>query len=207
MDYFQLSSLLSDIQGAINNRPLTYRITDENNLQTISPNSFLKSGNYKSLVFDNLDGIQLEIPSRRNILDALIRRDEIFNSFSEIWYKDYLLSLRESGRNLYQEEWENLIKIGDIVLIEAPNKTRPFWPIGKVIELFAGDDGCIRSVKLLRGDGTEGTHSISLLYPLELNAYTDQKNDQTTDKYVAPLRKSSRKAATIAKDKIRQIAQ
>ena len=207
MDYFQLSSLLSDIQSAINNRPLTYRNTDDNYLEVISPNSFLKSSYYKSLIFDNLDGTQLEIPNRQNILTSLLHREEIFHKFYEHWYKDYLLSLRESGRELHQVEWDNLIKLGDIVLIEVPNKSRPFWPMGKVTELLTGDDERIRTVKLIRGDRTEGIYSISLLYPLELNAYTDQKNDPKINNDVVPLRRSSRKAAALAKTKMKNIAQ
>ena len=78
---------------------------------------------------------------------------------------------------------------------------------GLFIELFKGDDGCVRSVRLIRGDGSEGTHSISLLYPLELNAYTDQKKDQVIDEGTAPLRRSVRKAAAQATVKISEIAQ
>jgi hypothetical protein len=41
--------------------------------------------------------------------------------------------------------------------------------MGRVTELFRGNDGKIRSVKLVRPDRSEGTYSINLLYPLELS--------------------------------------
>ena len=148
----------------------------------------------------------MEIPSRQDILNSLIHRDEIFNAFSESWYKDYLLSLRESSRDLHQVEWDNAVQLGDIVLIEVPNKTRPFWPIGKVIELLPRNDECVRTVRLIKSDRSEGVYSISLLYPLELNAYTDQRQTPVNNQVVA-LRQSKRKASAQAKIKIKDIAQ
>ena len=59
--------------------------------------------------------------------------------------------------------------MGDIVLIKAINKPRPFWMMGKVLEIVMGFDGSIRSVKLKQGNGTVEYHSICNLYPLELS--------------------------------------
>ena len=77
--------------------------------------------------------------------------------------------MRQTSRNLYQSEWTNRIKIGDIVLIQTPNKPRPFWLLGRVIDVIVGHDNKIRSVLLKRGDGQTCHHSICHLYPLELS--------------------------------------
>ena len=42
IEYFELLTLLSDIQNAINTRPLTYRCSSDNDLQEITPNCFLR---------------------------------------------------------------------------------------------------------------------------------------------------------------------
>ena len=110
-----------------------------------------------------------EPPSRESFISTLSCRDEIFDHFRELWYENYLLSLRENCRNLHERNWENKISAGDVVLIKMLNKTRPYWLLGLVLELIVGHDGKVRSVKLKRGDGVIVHHSINHLYPLELS--------------------------------------
>ena len=91
-----------------------------------------------------------------------------------------MLSLCEYCRDLHQCNWVNKIKAGDVVLIKTPNKTRPYWLLGRVLERIAGYDNAVRSVKLKIGDGLVVHHSVNHLYPLELSlthAYRDSVND------------------------------
>ena len=167
---FQLMTLLSDIENSINNRPLTYRSSD-NDLDCISPNSFLKICNGSSLIFND-DSHDLYLPpseKQKAMERSLDKRDEVFEHFKKDWYESYLLNLRKQSANLHQSNWTNRIKIGDVVLIKQPNKTRPFWLLGRILEVIMGDDGKIRSVLLLRGDGKKAHHSICHLYPMELS--------------------------------------
>merc|ERR1712055_323282 len=62
----------------------------------------------------------------------------------------------------------NKVKINDIVLIKNPSRPRPYWLLGRVVQLFPGDDGNVRSVQVRRGDGQVQTHSLKHLYPLKL---------------------------------------
>ena len=79
------------------------------------------------------------------------------------------MSLREHSRNLYQTAWEDKIKVGDIVLIKAFNKPRPFWMMGRVLQRITGADGKVRIVKIKQSNGLEEHHSLKNLYPLELS--------------------------------------
>ena len=54
------------------------------------------------------------------------------------------------------------------MLIKRPQKARPFWILGRVLELIIGDDDKVRSVKVKSGDGNVQLNSIKHLYPLEL---------------------------------------
>ena len=83
--------------------------------------------------------------------------------------RSYLLSLRENSRDLYETNWKNQIQVGDIVLIEDPVKIRPYWDMGRVLEVIVGADDKIRSAKVIRKDRSEGTYPVKLLYPLELS--------------------------------------
>ena len=108
-------------------------------------------------------------PGQEDLVKTLDVQNDILDHFRVIWREDYLLSLRENSRNLYSSSWVNRIKVGQIVLIKTPNKSRPFWSLGRVLQMFVGSDGKVRSVVLKRGDGREGHYSICHLYPLELS--------------------------------------
>ena len=113
--------------------------------------------------------------------ETLASRDKAFQDLREKWYTTYLLSLREHSRDLHQCNWVNKVKAGDVVLINIPNKTRPYWLLGRVLELIVGHDNAVRSVKLKRSDGQVVHPSINHLYPLELSithAYRDNVEDQ-----------------------------
>ncbi|GFT18902.1 DUF5641 domain-containing protein [Nephila pilipes] len=58
-------------------------------------------------------------------------------------------------------------KVGEIVLIENPNKKRLYWPLGKVVEMIPGRDGKVRTLKL-RCSKTEIIRPIQTVFPLEI---------------------------------------
>ena len=101
-------------------------------------------------------------------------------SVKELWYDRYLLSLRESGKDLHQIKWSNEISVDDIGLVKLLNKSRPYWVLGRVLELVRGHDDKVRSVKLKRGDGVVAHHSINHLYPIELS-FTHNPHFQNND--------------------------
>ena len=70
LEYFQFNSLLTDVQESINSRPLTYRDSDVDNLEVVTPNSFLKLDIAKRSNFANLDGSELEMPNRKNLIET-----------------------------------------------------------------------------------------------------------------------------------------
>ena len=207
IEYFQFASLLSDIQNAINSRPLTYRDFDLNNVDVVTPNSFLKPGSTYELVFGNVASSDLQIPNRKSLINTLEKREELITAFKNLWFESYLLSLRETSRDMYESHWEDKIKVGDIVLINSPIKTRAFWPLGRVTELLTGSDAKTRCVRVKRGGSMEEVHSINLLYPLELSTspgFDDNPANmgKLPTNQNATTRKSTRTAFKVAKKKI-----
>ena len=118
-------------------------------------------------------------PSRDALAQTIALRDEIFAEFKEAWYQTYLLSLREHCRDLHQCKWQNKIKVGDVVLVKVPNKPRPYWLLGRVLELIVGHDNAVRSVKLKRGDRKVAHHSVNHLYPLQLTLTHTHRDDSS----------------------------
>ena len=205
LEYFQFLSLVSDIENVMNNRPLTYRDSDPD-FEPITPNKFLKLDTSRDFIIDNVAGSDLQIPRRKELISSLEKRQEMLDTFRESFYNEYLLALRETSRDSYQGHWENRIKIGDIVLINVPNKPRPFWPMGRVLELLTGSDGKVRSVRLKRDDSSEGIHSINLLVPLEMEiapSSTDGVDTTPNESGSAKERPPRRKAALRCEDIIK----
>ena len=90
---------------------------------------------------------------------------------------------------MFDSNFCNKIKEGDIVLVKNPAKTRQHWVLGRIIELYPGPDGKVRNVKLLRGDADwekkEGLkpelHSLQHFFPMELS---------TTHPHTSPIPQS-----------------
>ena len=187
LNYFELLTLISDIQSSVNSRPLTYRCSDDKELEIITPNSFLRPNINTGIIVntrqENSDN--LDPPSRLELVKSLENREELINKFKSSWYDEYLLSLREVSKDLHQSSFQNRIKIHDVVLIRNPAKPRPYWYLGRVIDLIVGEDGIIRSVKLKRGDGADVLHSLKHLYPLELSITHDHHPQKPIDDTVS----------------------
>ncbi|GFR22988.1 hypothetical protein TNCT_295441 [Trichonephila clavata] len=75
-------------------------------------------------------------------------------------------------------------KVGEIVLIENPNKKRLYWPLGKVIELIPGRGGKVRTLKL-RCSNSEIIRPIQRVFPLEIQSaettdFTSEKSEENS---------------------------
>ena len=97
LSYFELLTVISDVQNVVNSQPLTYRSSD-NDLETITPNCFLKADpNDNAILRFDEDPIWERDPTSKDTLtDALSARDELLSHFKELLYENYLLSLRET---------------------------------------------------------------------------------------------------------------
>lgn len=73
LDYFRLVTVLSDIQHAINCRPLTYHCSDYISLEVLTPNHFLKPNVETNLFF---------------IVKYLELREKILLNFKRLWYEE-----------------------------------------------------------------------------------------------------------------------
>ena len=153
--------MLSDIQVAVNNRPLTYRCADEDGLEILTPNKFLRPHVEANLIVRNPKDNLTQPALRNDLVKSLSVREKMVSHFNGLWFDDYLLSLRSLYKNLHETEFENKIKVNDLVLIKNPVKARQHWCLGRVIQLIHGSDNKVRSVKLLRGDAKYNKVSVN----------------------------------------------
>ena len=59
------------------------------------------------------------------------------------------------------------VQIGDVMLVISPDTSRGNWPLGRVLEVYPGQDGHVRVVKIQVGEGTL-IRPVNKLCPLEL---------------------------------------
>ena len=150
---------ITDIQLAVNNRPLTYR-TKDGELDILTPNHLIQPGKkFPSLVLsEEISKMPWDVETeeyRENLFCSLEARDALQARFLEIWKTDYLLSLREAHKNSQvSPKVHPYLKVGSIVLLKNPFKARVFWTMVRIKEIIPSNDGKIRAVKIQRSDGT-----------------------------------------------------
>ena len=140
-----LHTLLLEIESIVNSRPLTSFSNDIDDLEPLTPNHFLTGRSSSYTNFANITEKNVNSRTKWKSVQA------VTNMYWKRWIKEYLPLL--TLRNKWTKHRKNM-KIGDIVLIEEDNIKRSKWPLARVIKLFYGKDGVLRSIQLKTKDST-----------------------------------------------------
>ena len=168
---YQLQSVFAEAEYIINSRPLVPNSADPEDLECLTPNHLL------------LQRGQLSLPPGLFSEDNLYFKQQwkkvqyLADQFWQRWIKEYLPSLQEP------KKWNAIrrnLSVGDIVLLEEKNVARGLWNLARVIEVFPGRDGLVRSAKIKTAT-SEYTRPISKMCLLELADYEsdNKKNCET----------------------------
>ncbi|KAH7941463.1 hypothetical protein HPB49_013927 [Dermacentor silvarum] len=76
--------------------------------------------------------------TRRDLSKKLRYRQKLVDHLWIRWKKEYLLELRTL--HLYPSHPSSSIQVDDVVLIEEPILSRSIWPLGRVVDIFPGED-------------------------------------------------------------------
>ena len=171
LNYDELLTILTEIEGVINARPITYVYDDEESVSyALTPSQLI----YGRRLCSNPNSQHYEIFSTNASLTRRARyHRQILRQFTSRWRKEYLLNLRENSRVNSKRQKTEELTVGDIV-IKNDKTNRSFWRLGRIEQLIAGGDGMNRAamVKVSNEDGKSGMlrRSIEHLVPLEVNA-------------------------------------
>ena len=152
-----LATLMCIVESIINSRPLTVVSDDPKDPKPLTPNDLLIPKGYS---YSYPDG---EFSPKDLYVKRRWRQVQHYaNVFWHRWLREYLPSLQTRSK------WQDLqtnVKINDIVLLceESP---RSQWPLARVIEVYPGNDGNVRKVKV-RTRSTELVRPIGKLCMLE----------------------------------------
>uniref|UniRef100_A0A914V113 Integrase catalytic domain-containing protein n=1 Tax=Plectus sambesii TaxID=2011161 RepID=A0A914V113_9BILA len=177
LKFEQFYTLLPEVEAVVNSRPLTFIYDDFKSRQILRPIDFLLPEGeigIPPLEEDRKNDEYLPpgLDSRYKMLQMWKKSLKNLDKFWELWYDEYLLSLRERTQTTHKEariHAKILPKIDEIVLIKEEGAPRGTWQLGKIIELKEGKNKAVRSAKVQLANKSIINRPINLLYPLELS--------------------------------------
>jgi hypothetical protein len=211
----ELSTLLTEAEATINDRPITYVSSAQADPVPLTPSQLVNGRMITTLPYELVDADLLNDPDygqQAHYQKRSKRLELLSEHFWRRWSNEYLLALRERHIASHRPgKTENRIKVGDVVLVHSDNDKRIKWKLAVVQKLNEGNDGLVRSAVIKTNTGITN-RPIVKLYPLEVNsdAYSETlpKNGQPLD-IPTPAKQQQRlvrKAAAKARDKFKDWA-
>ncbi|GFW26440.1 integrase catalytic domain-containing protein [Trichonephila clavipes] len=137
--YEEFLTIMTQIEGILNSRPLIPLSTDIDDLSVLTPAHFLIGRPITSISEPNIIHIET------NRLNMYQRLTKIVQSIWKRWSNNYLSNLQQ--RSKWKFEKDNA-REGDLVLIKEDNLAVNKWLMGRLIEIFPGKDNRIRVVTI-----------------------------------------------------------
>ncbi|XP_030609347.1 uncharacterized protein LOC115796997 [Archocentrus centrarchus] len=140
-----LRTVLIEIEGILNSKPLGYVSTDVADVDPVTPNLLLMGRPDPSL--PQAVYTDTEMLSRRRWRHTQVLADQFWTHF----IRHYLSTLQP--RSKWHKDTSQL-KLGTIVMVVDPQLPRALWPLGRVTEVIPGTDGRVRTAVVQVKDKT-----------------------------------------------------
>ncbi|XP_076857121.1 uncharacterized protein LOC143511024 [Brachyhypopomus gauderio] len=134
-----LMTVLIEIEGILNSKPLGYASSDLADLDPITPNLLLMGRRDASLpqaVYGSSD-----LLGRRRWRHSQVLADHFWGQF----IRKYLPSLQP------RQKWRTVtpdLAVGTVVMVLDPQLPRALWPIGRITRIILSDDGKVRAAEV-----------------------------------------------------------
>lgn len=140
-----LRTVLIEIEGILNSKPLGYVSSDISDPDPVTPNSLLMGRPDASL--PQVIYPESELLSRKRWRHSQVLADQFWARY----VRQYLPT--QQIRRKWQREKEDLT-VGTVVLIADPQSPRALWLVGTVKAVHPGSDGRVRTAEVLVKDRT-----------------------------------------------------
>ena len=156
LTFEEYSTVLIQIEGILNSRPLYAISSDPNDSEILTPGHILIGRPLTAVSEPSCEGIQINRLNRWQYMQRL--RDEFWKK----WHRDYLQTLQPRSKNRIKT---SNIKPGMIVLLEEKEIPVQVWKLGKITKTFPGKDDLVRTVEVQIGTVTykRAIHKIAVL--------------------------------------------
>ena len=173
----ELETVLVEIEGILNSRPLTFVGDDREAGVPLTPSHFLVG---RPVISKPAGPSEIPNSGADDLSLRLSYRNDLVEKFWHLWIKEYLRSLPPYRGPLLEDS----LKVGSVVLIQDEGSPRLQWPLGVIQELYPGRDGHVRSVQVKTAKGML-IRPIQRLYHLKVN---ERIRDSVTNDLLSPVR-------------------
>ena len=142
----ELETLLVEIEGALNRRPLTTVSDQIDDNPPLTPLHFMDGAPSAS----DSDDIPQDFGATPFLVPSWRKRRELLRRWWNQWRKSYLMGLHEW--HTLKPSSKYLPKVGDVVLVGEDGASRVKWPLGRVHHIIEGSDGFPRATLVKRGN-------------------------------------------------------
>ncbi|XP_073827784.1 uncharacterized protein [Musca autumnalis] len=139
LTYEELATLLAQIEGCLNSRPLCPMSSDPSDCEALTPSHFLVGEPILSVPDENLLDCSIDRLSRWKVVQLLKQQ------FWKRWSSEYVNRLQSRPKWLKPQK---NIEVGDLVLIFDERLPPGQWPLARITEVHPGADGRVRVVSL-----------------------------------------------------------
>ena len=199
----EIMTILCDIEGVLNSRPITYIETDGIG-HALTPSHLVCGKRLSTLPTCSAEDELIEYPEDQSTFTRrMIYLSTLMKNYWKSWLNDYIVNLREFHNCKAKKAGHPMIEESDVVIIKEDNVHRGNWRLARVDKLLKGTDGEIRGAEIVVADKNGKLsriwRALQLLYPLEAKELCSKKPKELNVKQntVEPVmhRKSKREAA------------
>ncbi|KAJ8713647.1 hypothetical protein PYW07_014017 [Mythimna separata] len=146
LTYEEMNTVLVQIEGLLNSRPLTPLSSDPSDLTALTPSHFLIGRTLTAL-----PSPQDTKPSVIPTLSRYMRIQQLKAHFWKRYYIEYITELQK--RQKWRRQGEQL-QLGEMVLVRDDRLPPTRWLLGRVVRLYPGSDGVTRVADVFTTSGT-----------------------------------------------------
>ena len=159
LSYDEMTTLLKQIESILNSRPITQMFDEVD--EPLTPSHLLIGKRSTQLPTNEL---YINDTDNRNKY-----RERILDLFTQRWRKEYLSQLQDYHINHQAARDADIVPtIGEIVIMKE-GSPRSTWKLARVLKIYEGNDGKIRSLEVMKSNGMTARRPPQLLIPLECN--------------------------------------
>lgn len=148
LDYEEMNTVLVQIEGILNSRPLTPLSSDPSDLIPLTPSHFLIGQTITMLPSPQVPTNEARICT----LPRYMRVQALKTHFWKRYYKEYISELQT--RSKWRKVDGGQPKIGDMVLVKDDRLPPNRWLLGRVTAVCPGTDGINRVADVQTTSGT-----------------------------------------------------
>ena len=159
LTFEELSTITCQVEACMNSRPLLPLTShNQDGLTTLTASHFLL---FKSPSFYPEDP---RIPERPALLKSWNLCQSLVHQFWTRWSKEYLNTLQ--ARTKWQHQTPNLQPEDIVILRPEKSSFSGHWPLGRILQVFPGQDNLVRVVLVKTSSGTykRAVTRLSLLF-------------------------------------------